>query len=544
MTFAELEERSAALSAWLVQVGVVKGSRVGVLFPNGIDWVTSWAAAARLGAVTVPVNTFYKAPELARFMRHADVQFLLGVSSFMHHDYVARLEDAAPELSTHGPGPLYLQSLPQLRRVVLWGSDVPSWAHPGPSESSWHVGPAYASIVRAMGDDVTPDDEMLVTYTSGSTGEPKGVVHSHGAIIRHASNLAALSGVDQHSRIWTPMPFCWVGGFVFCLLRALVAGGCLLTQEYLEPGAALQLLSREGVTEVNAWPGVTKAMLEHPTYAETDFSNLQKGWYEALPPDRRPSDLGAVVNSLGMSETCGPHTFRLPGEDVTGAPPAYRGSFGHEVPGTEHRIVDPETGIDLPEGEEGEVLVRGYNLMLGLHRCERAETFDSDGWYHTGDRGYFRDGWFFFTGRQTDLIKTGGSNVAPAEVEDCLMSYDDVKLAFVVGIPDEVRGQEVVALVVPWNQDTVPGAPPAPDGEDLRERLRAELSTYKIPRHVLVISDDLVPWLVSQKVDRRALVTLAQDVLTTADESISFFVSSAAAHRSAEGWTNWTRSDK
>ena len=164
-----------------------------------------------------------------------------------------------------------------------------------------------------------------------------------------------------------------------------------------------------------------------------------------------------MVNSLGCA-TCGPHTFRLPGEDVTGAPPAYRGSFGHEVPGTEHRIVDPETGIDLPEGEEGEVLVRGYDLMLGLYRCERAETFDSDGWYHTGDRGYFRDGWFFFTGRQTDLIKTGGSNVAPAEVEDCLMSYSDVKLAFVVGIPDEVGGQEVVALVVPWNQDTVPGA--------------------------------------------------------------------------------------
>ena len=277
LTFSELEERCGALAARLVQDGVVKGSRVGLLFPNGIDWVTAWAAAARLGAVTLPVNTFYMAPELARFLRHADVQFLLGVPRFMHHDYVTRLEEAAPELRAHGPGPLFLKTLPQLRRVVLWGSGVPSWADPGPTESAGHRDPACASIVRAMGDDVTPNDELLVTYTSGSTGEPKGVVHSHGAVIRHASNLAALSGVDTNSRIWTPMPFCWVGGFVFCLLRALVAGGCLVTQESFEPSEALELLSREAVTEVNAWPGVTKSMREHPAYAETDLSRLKRG---------------------------------------------------------------------------------------------------------------------------------------------------------------------------------------------------------------------------------------------------------------------------
>ncbi|HEX4864906.1 MAG TPA: fatty acid--CoA ligase family protein, partial [Acidimicrobiales bacterium] len=188
-------------------------------------------------------------------------------------------------------------------------------------------------------------------------------------------------------------------------------------------------------------------------------------------------------------------------------------AFGHEVPGTEHRIVDPDTGQDAPDGSEGEVLVRGYSLMLGLYKKERSEVFDRDGWYHTGDRGYFRDGWFFFTGRQTDLIKTSGSNVAPAEVERCLMAYDDVKLAFVVGVPHEDKGQEVVALVVPWRSgsDTEAATPLEPDV--LRGRLREEISSYKVPTQVLVIEDDQVPWLVSQKVDRRALVTLAEKVL-------------------------------
>jgi acyl-CoA synthetase (AMP-forming)/AMP-acid ligase II len=178
------------------------------------------------------------------------------------------------------------------------------------------------------------------------------------------------------------------------------------------------------------------------------------------------------------------------------------------VPGTEHRIVDPETGRDQPDGAEGEVLVRGYSLMRGLYKREAAEVFDADGWYHTGDRGYFRDGWFFFTGRQTDLIKTRGSNVAPAEVEQRLMSYAEVRLAFVVGIPDDVLGQQVVALVVPQEA----GRPV--DGAVLRQRLRQGLSSYKVPARVLVISAAQVPWLSSQKADRRALAELVEKLVT------------------------------
>ena len=508
LSYRELDDRSARLAGRLVAAGAGKGTRVGLLFPNGTDWVTAWAAAARIGAITVPVSTFYREAELARFLRHADVQLLLGVPAFLRHDYVAGLEAAAPELAGHGPAPLYLPSLPQLRRVVLWHGQPPGWAERRAGDQADELPTGAAAVVHALGEDVTPADELLITYTSGSSGDPKGVVHSHGAVLRHAFQLGALSGIRPDSRIWTPMPLCWVGGLIFGLLRALTAGGCFLTQEVFEPGAALALLSGERVTDVAAWPAVTAALTGHPDFPRTDLRALRAGIYDALPPERRPPDPGLAIGALGMSETCGPHTFKTATQEASGGPERYRGNFGHPVPGTEHRIVDPETGRDQPDGAEGEVLVRGYSLMRGLYKREAAEVLDADGWYHTGDRGYFRDGWFFFTGRQTDLIKTRGSNVAPAEVEQQLMSYAEVRLAFVVGIPDDVLGQQVVALVVPQEA----GRPA--DGAVLRQRLRLGLSSYKVPARVLVISAAQVPWLSSQKADRRALADLAAKLVT------------------------------
>ena len=511
LTYRQLDERSARLAARLVRSGVGKAARVGVLFPNSTNWVIAWAAAARIGAVTVPVNTFYKPAELRTFLRHADVQYLLGVGSFIQHDYLERLETIVPELAGAEP-PLYLPTLPQLRRVLLWHASDRPWAEGGIGADSDDDG-ELAAVVAGLEADVAPGDEMLVTYTSGSTGEPKGVVHTHGGVIRHARNLAALSGIDETSRLWTPMPLCWVGGFAFTLLRAMTVGACFLTQEVFEPAGALRMMEQERVTNVSAWPGIAKTLTEHPAYATTDLGAVRSGsFYDALPADRRPPDQGLAVTSLGMSETCGPHTFWIPSEEVTGSPEEYRGSFGHEVPGTQHRIVDPETGEDLPDGQEGEVLVRGYSLMKGLYKREPLEVFDADGWYHTGDRGLFRDGWFFFTGRQTDLIKTRGSNVAPAEVERVLLGMPEVKLAYVVGVPHPDDGEEVVALVVPW-ADSLHAAQAVPDAAGIKDRLRQDLSSYKVPRHVFFLGDADVPWLVSQKVDRRALLDLAQKLV-------------------------------
>jgi acyl-CoA synthetase (AMP-forming)/AMP-acid ligase II len=504
LTYEELDQRSALLAELLVARGVGKGTVVGILLPNGVEWVVSWAAVTRIGAIAAPVNTFYKTPEMATMLRHADVRVLIACASFGSHDYMERLADIAPELRLRGRcGPLFLSALPQLRHILSWDqSSTVSWAEPigdlHPQTSD------IAAVTAAMQDDVVPADPMLITYTSGSTGEPKGVVHGHGPLLRHGRNLAAMSGLGPQDRIWTPMPLCWVGGFSFTLLRALSVGAAFVTQEKMDAGVALQLLERERVTCASAWPSMGAMLAAHPDYGRADLSALRLGaLYEARAPEYRPADPTLSVTSLGMSETSGPHTFWTAAEDHYGAPEEFRGTFGHEIPGVSHRIIDPD-GSDVREGTEGEVLVRGYSLMLGLHKRERHEVFDADGWYHTGDRGYFRAGWFFYTGRSSDLIKTRGASVSPMEVEAELCELEGVRQAFVFGVDHELHGQEVVAIVVPDG-----GAGEIAPAEVLLPQLRERLSAYKIPRHIFSIDATEVPYLTSQKADRRALASLA-----------------------------------
>ena len=287
-----------------------------------------------------------------------------------------------------------------------------------------------------MEADVSPADPMMLMYTSGSTADPKGALHSHGGMTRHATNMAAMSEWESSFRLWSPMPFFWVGGFHTIMFRALISGATLVTQGAVDAGEVLETIEREKVTHILAWPATAQALMDHPRYASTDFSSVLGGsLYEQVPADRRPVDMTLGCNSLGMTETCGPHSSYTVHEERHGVPPEYRGTFGRMVPGVEVRIVDFDTGKPLPDGVEGEVVVRGYSLMLGIYKQERADTFDAEGWYHTSDRGLYRDGWLFFSGRQSDMIKTSGSNVAPAEVEICLTTFPEVMQAFVLGVP-------------------------------------------------------------------------------------------------------------
>jgi len=249
---------------------------------------------------------------------------------------------------------------------------------------------------------------------------------------------------------------------------------------------------------VVGWPHMSRALTEHPSFPDRDLSAVRGGSLDALlPPDLRVGDPELRANSLGMTESLGPHSIELIGSAL---PENKRGSFGRAVPGIEHRIVDPSTEAEAPEGELGEIWIRGYPLMLGLVGVAEHEVFTPDGWYRTGDVGHLdTDGHLYFKGRMGDQIKTSGMNVMPREVELVIEEQPEVMHAFVAGVAHTERGQDVVAAVVPRPGMSV-------DPEEILERLRGDLSSYKVPRHVAIYasSDDL-PWLESGKINLRKL---------------------------------------
>jgi acyl-CoA synthetase (AMP-forming)/AMP-acid ligase II len=506
LTYAEAEARSAAMARGLLAAGVGKGSHVGVLLPNGPEWVLAWLATTRIGAVLVPLNTFFQTRELAWILRHADVECLLVASRFLTHDYPARLEAVLPGLADAGEAPLRLQAAPHLRRVHVFGPCDRPWARDAAALEG-PVDPALdADFLEAVESTVSPADAMVMLYSSGSTADPKGALHTHGSLLRHAAALAALRNLKPEDRIWSPMPFFWVGGFVFAFVSNLCAGACTLCEEVFDPEKTLAFLERERATIAIGWPHFGKALAEHPSRHERDLSGLRGGNVpDILPPEVCPSDPELRANALGMTETCGPHTWG--GEGAL--PEAERGSFGRAVPGVEHCVVDPETGQPVPPGSPGEICVRGYSLMQGLYKVEREDTFTPDGFYRTGDAGYFgADGLLYFQGRLGDLIKTGGANVTPSEVEQVLLSYPEVKEAYVVGIPDPERGQSVAASVVLER-----GAEATP--EVLRARLRGDLSAYKVPRHLYIDALTDLPFTDSGKLDKRRLAKLLETRIAT-----------------------------
>ena len=298
-------------------------------------------------------------------------------------------------------------------------------------------------------------------------------------------------------RIYTQMPFFWVGGLVTALLATMQNGACCLCEDGFDPETTLPFLERERATVVGGWPAVVKAMAEHPRLHEFDLSSVRSGnLYEVQPPEARPKDPELRCNSLGLTETCGPHTW---GDMTVDLPERLRGTFGPPVAHVEHKIVDPDTGERLGPGKLGEICVRGYSRMQGLYKREREVVFDADGFYHTGDSGYFNDeGHLFFKGRLGEMIKTAGANVTPREVELVLESFDQVRLAAVVGLPDPVRGQLVVAAVVPEEGQEV-------DPEILRQSLRSELSSFKVPKQIFVVSVGDLPLTDSGKVHKKKL---------------------------------------
>jgi acyl-CoA synthetase (AMP-forming)/AMP-acid ligase II len=501
MSYADAERASRRVGKQLLAAGVGKGTRVGFMFPYGTDWAVAWLATARIGAIGMPFSTSYKPAELRTALRFGDVDALLVPTTLFGGDHLAYVEDAVPGLAQAGPEPLRIPALPYLRQVRVSGSGGRPWGKAlsldfrlgDGSESGGGDDVITDDLFDAVEAEVTPADLMITIFTSGTTSEPKGVVHTHGNFLRHGANLARFAQLTPESRRLCAMPFFWIGGVGLTINMALAVGSAVLCVEKFEPDAVLDLMEAEGATELAVWPQLGQRMRRYIADAGRDVSKIPA----FVPPPT--VDLELRHNSLGMTETVGPHS--APGPEVDRVlPEGMRGSFGLLVPHVEHRIADPETNATLGEDEEGEVCIRGYSLMSGLYKRERHDCFDADGWYHTGDKGRIRDGYLYFHGRLSEMIKTSGSNVAPREVELALESFPEVGLAVVVGIPDAERGEVVAAALVP-----APGM--SIDASETLRRVGDELSNYKVPRRVLVLPEAEMPYLANGKPDRLTVGT-------------------------------------
>jgi len=490
LRFDEAGARSAALARALLAEGVGKGTRVGVLAPNGPDAYVALMAVTRIGAVAVPINTFFVASELAWVLDDADVQVLLTVPSLLGNDYLARLEDAVPGLRDQTGPELALDSLPFLRRVHVLGASDRPWVAPLPE-------PASEVRLAAAEARVTPADDHFVIYTSGSTARPKGVIHTHAPTIRQAWFIASQHDWGEGDRVYVPLPFFWIGGLQYAYLASLQFGWTAICELRFDPGATLRLLERERVTATLGWPHVGPGLAGHPDFATTDLSRLKGPYHwELLAPEVRMPDAGLQVYPLGMTETATSHTW-WPAEMPLA--PEKRGSVGQPAAGWDHKIVDG-TGAEVPVGVDGEICVRGGSLMRGIIGRERHETFDADGYYHTGDAGHFdEDGFLYFIGRMGDLVKTAGASVSPVEVEAVLLAMPEVREASVVGLPDDEVGQRVCGVVVLHDGAVL-------DADELRARCRRQLSAYKVPKQWVFLELDEIPYGASDKVDKARLV--------------------------------------
>jgi acyl-CoA synthetase (AMP-forming)/AMP-acid ligase II len=490
VTYDEADERSRHVAAQLLAAGVVKGARVGVLAPNGPDFVTAFLAITRIGAVAVPINTFFQAEEVGWLVRHADLHTILATPTLLGKPVLERLRAAVPDLPSGDSGPILASSAPMLRNVLPLGDTDESWP------SRWPA-PVDEQILAAAEASVRPADDLVVIYTSGSTAEPKGVIHAHGPAIRHSHFIASEHGWSSDDRVYVPMAFFWVGGLVFGVLGPMQSGVAILTEHRFEPGDVLRMLATERATYATGFPHVGPALANHPDFPTSDLSSLREGYQQVLlAPEHRTADPTLRVAQLGMTETCSSHTWWPPHEQL---PEAKRGSLGISAPGYEHKVVD-EDGRTVPPGTEGEICVRGAALMRGMVGRLRSEILDADGWYHTGDSArQDEDGHLYFAGRTDDMIKTSGANVAPVEVEAVIAALPEVRIAYVVGVPDPDRGALVTAVVV-LNE----AASLTPD--ELTAACRTRLAAYKVPKRWEILRDvDSLPYTTTNKIDKRAL---------------------------------------
>ena len=499
LSYAMLRARANEFARALLALGVSRGDRVAILLPNRPEWLIAALAVAKVGAIVTAISTFSTPRELAFMLEHSGASVLVMTPAFRGRDYLGALHELCPELGRTAPGDLRSARLPQLRAVIC----VDDRRHDGvfhPEEFLARAARVSAAALERAQQGVTRDDICYILYTSGSTAMSKGVMLAHGGVIENGFNIGERQHLTSADRLWLAVPLFWSFGSANAWPAILTHGGCAVLQESFDPGEALELLDRERCSVYYGMANMARALLEHPDRPRRRLGAMRTGLTIGLP-----DDIALTMEAVGTAELCNVYgsTETYGNCAVTDAhdPRDVRlHSQGLPLPGMELRVVHPETRQPLGVNDVGELCVRGY-VTPGYHRAPEltASAFDAEGYFLTGDLGLIGDdGRVRFRGRLKEMIKTGGINVSPLEVEEVLLQHPDVKQAYVVGIPDRVKDEVVAAAI-----ELRPAATIDPDA--LVAFCRARLASYKIPARVVFRKAEEFPRTATGKIHKPGL---------------------------------------
>ncbi len=480
LTFAELAAGVDRAAKGLIALGIRPGDKVALWMLNRPEWIEAAFAVMKIGAVLVPINTRLRTDDVAYIVAQSDSTALILADRSGPIDYLGMVRELVPL----GSAPADTR-LPKLRHLVVLADE------PQPETVAWNAliegGAALDdATLAARTATVKPDDLAFLMYTSGTTGFPKGAMHGH-ALVRNVTDRAFRLAITEHDVIMMYLPLFHLFAFSEGMLTSMITGARQVLTESFDPAACLDLIARERATVLHGFDTHYKELAEAYERSPRDVSSVRTGIFAAgmsssVPIARRTRALfGRLASGYGMSEIgVGVAIGALDSTEEQSCE-----ASGYPAPGYDFRIVDPETGAEAPAGVPGEILVRGYTLMQGYYEKPEATAaaIDRDGWLHTGDMGVLRpDGHLRFVGRYKDMLKIGGENVDPMEVEAFLMGHAAINLAAVVGYPDARLSEVAVAFV-----RAEPGHGLSED--DVLAHCRGRIASFKIPRHVFLVDD-------------------------------------------------------
>ena len=498
-SFAELSASIDDAARGLMVLGVEPGEKVSLWMVNRPEFIQTTYAVIKIGAVLIPVNTRFRTEDVAYVLGQSDSTTLVISERSGPIDYLAMLREVVPSLGT-GHSELADPRFPMLRRVIVVGDG----RHPGTVhwEDMRQAGASGEDReLERRAEAVSPDATAFLMYTSGTTGFPKGVMHSH-AIVRNVIDRASRMGITETDVIMNYLPLFHLYGFSEGLLMSMLTGARQVLTETFAPEEVLDLIRQEAATLLSGFDIHFKELCEAQERGPRDVSSIRtgilaSGMSSSVPTARRARRVfgKSFLSGYGMSEFGVGATLSF----LDSTEEQCVEASGYPAPGYEIRVVDPETGRDRPLGEPGEILVRSYMLMQGYYKQseETARTIDADGWLHTGDMGILRpDGHLRFVGRYKDMLKIGGENVDPMEVEAYLMGHPAINLAAVVAYPDARLSEVGVAFV-----RLEPGQ--ALTEEQVLAYCRGKIASFKIPRRVIFV--DEYPMTSSGKIQKAKL---------------------------------------